>query len=516
MQVPAPEVLTMADVLRDPQLNKTLTEGGPAGQIQVPFLIADDTLKQMLKEAMQPPKLGAPQRVDGRLCNRIVIDEADGQMTLWIDQQQNILRRIDLPTGDFKKILDQDGVTKDLSMVVNFDQAQIDQPIDEKAFQFEPPLGAQVLDRIVELVPPTPIAPASEPTNLKLTKLWTAADLKIPGNIVVLDSPNGPPKILVLEGWNSVAELDADGKLVAMHDLKLSNDQPVVRLHTGVGKDGKRYFAGLADGMPQFHLFDENWNRVLSFPKPEDSAGSQVCDVQLVDLDGKGQLQMGVGYWGDVGVQGVSLAGDRLWRDNSLQFVLHIAATSPDAQGHRKLLCMNNRGSIVPLNFEGKAEPEIVVQNRLLENIFGADMQATVQSQGTGQMQGSGQFDYCAFSTNNDLENFALGVSLDGKELWNYQLPKGVAGLPIEAATTGDLAGNGTKQWVIPGADGSVHILAADGKPIDKFNTGSALAGIGAMKIGNRHVLLVSKVLDKPEGEIKHVLEAWQVEPAGK
>jgi hypothetical protein len=225
---------------------------------------------------------------------------------------------------------------------------------------------------------------------------------------------------------------------------------------------------------------------------------------------------MGVGYWGDVGVQGVSLAGDRLWRDNSLQFVLHIAATSPDAQGHRKLLCMNNRGSIVPLNFEGKAEPEIVVQNRLLENIFGADMQATVQSQGTGQMQGSGQFDYCAFSTNNDLENFALGVSLDGKELWNYQLPKGVAGLPIEAATTGDLAGNGTKQWVIPGADGSVHILAADGKPIDKFNTGSALAGIGAMKIGNRHVLLVSKVLDKPEGEIKHVLEAWQVEPAGK
>jgi hypothetical protein len=108
-----------------------------------------------------------------------------------------------------------------------------------------------------------------------------------------------------------------------------------------------------------------------------------------------------------------------------------------------------------------------------------------------------------------------VGITLDGRELWNYSLPAGVHGRPIEVVTSGDIAGDGTREWLIAGADGSIHILAADGKPIDKFNTGTLLVGLGAAKFGDKRVLLVASALDKPDGDRKGTLEAWLVEPSG-
>jgi hypothetical protein len=86
----------------------------------------------------------------------------------------------------------------------------------------------------------------------------------------------------------------------------------------------------------------------------------------------------------------------------------------------------------------------------------------------------------------------------------------------VEVIVTGDVAGDGAHDWLLAGPDGSIHILGPDGKPIDKFETGSALGGVAATKIGDQRVLLVSKVFDKPNGDAKGTLEAWAVEPATK
>ena len=275
-------------------------------------------------------------------------------------------------------------------------------------------------------------------------------------------------------------------------------------MRTAVDKSGKRYYVGSANRQPQCHVFDENWKRVLSFPKPEDAANDGIGDVQIADLDGSGKPQLCVSYWGDVGVQGVSLDGNRLWRDQSMQFVLRTAPTQADAQGHRQLLCTHSRGTIVPLSFEGKPDKEITIPDRHIYYLVADDL------------NGKGADSYCALAGTIINDNTAIGVTLDGKELWNYPLPAGVHGRPIEVVTTGDLTGNGTRQWLIAGADGSIHILAADGKLLDKFNTGNELAGLAAAKLGDQHVLLVSKVLDKPDGETKGTLEAWSVEPVAK
>ena len=85
-------------------------------------------------------------------------------------------------------------------------------------------------------------------------------------------------------------------------------------------------------------------------------------------------------------------------------------------------------------------------------------------------------------------------------------------GRPVEVITAGELASDGARNWILAGPDGSIHIVDADGKPVDKFNTGAALSGVAAAKFGEQRVLLLSKVFDKPSVDAKGALEAWAVD----
>jgi outer membrane lipoprotein-sorting protein len=503
LKIPAPEKLTVEDVIRDPQLYSTLVQGPGGAPVQIGLLLTDGTISQFLQDAMQPPKLIAPDVLDGHPCNRIQVDKQDGTITLWIDQQDNILRRIELPTVAQAQLQGIDTPVNNVTTSIDFTNASFKAPAGD-AFKFAVPDNAKLVKQLVEEVQPTAPAAASEPKNFKLTKLWTAADIKDPGNILVFDGPDGQPRILAFDGWRTIAELDKEGKTVARHELDIPQDAVVNYLRTALDKDGHRYFLAAANAQPQLFVFDENWKRLLTFPKSEDNSTQGVWDAQIVDLKGDGKLQLYVGYWGDLGVQGVALDGDRLWRDRSVQFVFRLATTEPDEQGHRHLLCTHNRGSIVKFDADGKLEKEINFPNRNVYYLVGDDI------------EGHGKNSYCALVGTTSGDNIALGVSLDGKELWDYTLPVGVHARPIEVIGTGDISGDSGKQWIIAAPDGSIHILAADGKPLDKFNTGSTLAGVAADKFGDQRVLLISKVFDKPQGDAKGTLEAWQVEPAGK
>jgi outer membrane protein assembly factor BamB len=501
LKLPAPDKLSVDDIVRDPQLYSSLMQGPGGAPVQIGLLMTDTTLAQFLQDAVQPPKLIAPDTFEGHPCNRVQVDKQEGIVTLWIDQQDNVLRRIELPTIEKTQIPGMDTPVTNVTTTIDFHNASFKVPGGD-AFKFEVPDDAKLVKQLTE-VPSTPPAQASDPANFKLRKLW-AADLKDPGNILVINQPDGQPHILAFDGWRTVVELDKDGKTVARHELDIPENAAVMFLRTAVDRDGKRYFAAAANAQPQLFVFDENWKRILDFPKPEDNSTQGVWDMQLADLKGEGKPQLYVGYWGDLGVQGVSLAGDRLWRDRSVQFVFRLATTEPDEQGRRHLLCTPNRGSIVMFDADGKPEKEISFPNRNVYYLVGDDL------------EGHGKNSYCTLVGTPTGDNIALGVSLDGKELWNYTLPAGVHARPIEVITAGDISGDVDKEWLIAAADGSIHILTADGKLVDKFNTGSTLAGLAAEKVGDQRVLLISKVFDKPQGDAKGTLEAWQIEPAAK
>ena len=163
-------------------------------------------------------------------------------------------------------------------------------------------------------IPKADIAPKSQPKNHKLTSLWKCTELKGPGNILVVPQAGGAPRLAVVDSWNSVAEIGLDGKVVATHKLDIQQkEEAVCNLRTAVGGDGKRLFVGFANGHQRLHLLDQDWK--LLFHYPADALQNRhdgIADVQFGDLDGDGTLRLYVSYWGVVGVQAVSLAGERV------------------------------------------------------------------------------------------------------------------------------------------------------------------------------------------------------------
>ncbi|HUY32676.1 MAG TPA: redoxin domain-containing protein [Pirellulales bacterium] len=342
------------------------------------------------------------------------------------------------------------------------------------------------------------ISPRREPEKLRLKRLWACTALKSPGNLLVVANDSGRDRMFALEGLRSVAELDAEGNLSAMHRLDLparKKDAVISFLRTAGDGAGKRFFLGSAPGVQQLHVFDDRWKRLRSFPEEGDHAG--ISDALLADLDGDGEVEIAVGYYGEVGIHCVSLDGRRLWRNRAAENVLGLAVWGPDGEGHRGLLATSQLGTLLPIDAKGNARRAIVVGDRFARLIFTADL------------DGDEQPEWCAIAhdklgSGKLGPDVAVGISPGGEELWSHPLPAGKQPHPaFEAVAAGNLLGHETGQWVIAGADGSIHILAIDGALIDRFNYGASLSGLAVAHVDGRGILLVAT---------DEAVEAWQVE----
>ena len=209
-------------------------------------------------------------------------------------------------------------------------------------------------------LPEVKTAPRSEPARLKLAPLWKCAEVKSPGNVTVVNPGAGPARLLVVENWNSVAEIGADGKLIALHDkLDLGPNERIGTVRTAVGRDGRRCYAAYLLGQQRCHVYDENWRLLAHYP--EDALKNPhrgISDVRLGDLDGDGTLNLYVGYWGVVGVQAATLDGKRLWSNRSLSEVSCLVIgdiRGPSVAGQRDLFCTGGTGAIVVLDCKRRA-----------------------------------------------------------------------------------------------------------------------------------------------------------------
>jgi hypothetical protein len=176
--------------------------------------------------------------------------------------------------------------------------------------------------------------------------------------------------------------------------------------------------------------------------------------------------------------------------------VSRIAVWAQDAKGPRTVICTNSMGSLVVLDAQGKRTEEIKIPDRLVHWVVAADLR------GDQKMELSGL--YLA-----ELgASVAIGIDPKGAELWNHILPKGVHRRPVEQIVAANLAPGGPGQWLVPGPDGSILVIAADGKPVDRWQTGSVVAGLATMNVEGQPVLVVAST---------DAVEAWRVKwPAGQ
>jgi thiol-disulfide isomerase/thioredoxin len=344
------------------------------------------------------------------------------------------------------------------------------------------------------------ILPRSEPASLRLTPLWNCTELAQPGNILVVERAEGPPRILVLEQASSIAEIAPAGNVVSLRPLGAPQNEPVMVLRTAVGEDGARLFAGSATGALRAHLWDDDFKLRFSFPPDAtENRHPGIADVRLADLDGDGTLEMALSYFGEVGVQGVSLEGKRVWANRSVVGSLRIAVLAPDDQGKAGLLCMESPEGmaerLVILDGQGERQGEVIVPNRAFVWIEAADL------------DGDGRPELCGFCPSQQMHLDAVGFDLDGKELWSHPMPRGMHQHQVEAITPGRLLADQPGQWLLAGADGSIRIVDADGKLIDSFAYGATLTGLATASWDGKQVLLVATT---------NGVDAWQVEPSAQ
>ncbi len=342
------------------------------------------------------------------------------------------------------------------------------------------------------VIPQARIAPRSEPTTLPLKPAWHSDEVIKPGNILAV-ADGGQSRILVLDGMRNVVELDDRGQLAKRYELELPNDAAISFLRTGVDGEGARYFAGSASAYQHLFLFDSGFSKLLVYPTDGKHAG--ISDLRLADLDGDGKLDINVGFWGSVGVQSVSLAGDRRWSMRSLEDVWCLTVTGPASGGPRGLLASDGRGMLVPINAAGKEGSPLSLPGRFLRWVQAADL------------DGDGQDEYCCVASVKAGVEGVVALTSAGTLLWAYDLPVGAQTNPaLEMITHGKLDG-ANDSWVVAGADGSVNILASDGKLLDRFCVGAAIQGLAVGEINGRGALLVAT---------EQGVDAWQLEPAAQ
>lgn len=399
-------------------------------------------------------------------------------------------------------ILGPDGVVQDYENVFDPDLAENLTPKLEKVLA-----GAKLYEETLKQyaapstggsgetqVTTAEIAARSEPTKLKMSSLWTSRDLKSPGNVLAINEDEG--RLFVLDNWQTVVELNADGDLLDRHQLDLPKqpEEAVVSfLRTAVDRRGHRFFLGSANGVQQLFVFDSEWKRSFAFPT--DGTHPGITDALFTDLNGDGEPEIFTGYWGPSGVQCVALNGKRRWTNKSCENVLKLAIL--ESEGKSTLLAATAMGNIVPIDQQGREGKPWAAGKRFIQLIFTADL------------DGDGTSEICAIGPKagdamRPGENAAIGLSPTGEVLWEYELPAGVpTNGALEYVTSGNLVDD-AGQWVIAGPDGSIHILSANGELLDRFNGGLSLAGLAVALLREQPAL----VLSSPDG-----VEARRFEP---
>ena len=211
-----------------------------------------------------------------------------------------------------------------------------------------------------------------------------------------------------------------------------------------------------------------------------------LTDVELGDLEGDGRIKAYVGFGGSVGVKCVSLQGTPIWSCRSLFNVGRVLPGPANAQGHRDLFCISDANSLAILDATGQLRDAARVPGEgILQSLVHADL------------TGSGQETWCGILHLPDNQQLAtghftaMGLNTKGEVTWKYELPFGTQ-QPVEPIVVGRLLSGTARQWILPGSDGSIYVLAADGTPIDHFNYGSQVSGLATLEIDGKPVLLIS------------------------
>jgi hypothetical protein len=340
----------------------------------------------------------------------------------------------------------------------------------------------------VTRLPEQVITPQKQPVRFKLERAWRAGGVALPGNVICLDAAQdaAAPRIVALDGWRTIVELDAQGAERGRHELDLPADAGIGFLRMAPGKDGGRWWLAGRRGGQHVFVFDDAWRLHLTYPEPGGTVHEGISDAEIADLDGDGTPEIVVGYLGTVGVQVATLAGERLWRARSATPVVDVAVRPPAAGGTtREVLVVAGDGRIVRASGDPQGEAGSTPPS-----------EAPLISLASGPVAEAGAWALVGIASERIGSQMAVGIdSSTLSRSWTLPLGDGVhRDGPIEPVAWADLLGTPRRQWLIAAPDGSVTVAWADGRVVDRYQHGKPLVGIGGYRQGERgHIVLATR-----------------------
>jgi len=315
------------------------------------------------------------------------------------------------------------------------------------------------------------VAKKSDPSRLRMTQRWHCRDVREPGNLAIVADGTQKLRIYAIEAFRRIIELDSNGIVVARHDPKLPPDARISYLRAARDGQGRLWLAASAPGQPQLVLLDERFQVQLRHPARQAVA---IGDVQLVDVEGDGTLELVVGYLGVNGVHLVALDGNRKWRNPSVENVSRLAVIGRPggSAAGRQILAATYSGRVTPIDVHGADAAKWQPDAGAIHQVLAAD----------GLL--------CAVAATPDGGFVAAGIKPDGTSLWELPLPIGRSTQPVEPIAWGQLSGD-RPHWIVASADASIHFIAQDGKIIDQFSYGAQLGGIAVLRDADGRDLLI-------------------------
>ena len=347
---------------------------------------------------------------------------------------------------------------------------------------------------VIETPPEPLVAPRRQPVRFKLTRVWRAADVALPGNVVCLDAAQGgvaPARIYVLDGWRTVVELDVDGGELGRHELEIPAAAAVRFLRTAVDATGRRWWLGGARGGRQVFVFDADWRLHAAYPPADAAAAAGIAAARLVDTDGDGSPEIVVGSSDAAGVQAATLAGEDIWRAATVGPVLDLAA-GPAGDAARALLVVDAAAGLVPIGAAGAVGRPLPDVGRRLRSLM------------SGAVAPDAAWAAVGLAVGPDGDTLALGVAADGQAAW--ELPLAAAAQPagpLEPIAWADLLGTPRRQWLIAAPNGAITVAWADGRVVDTYRHGAAITGLGGYRHAGAGCIVVAS---------RSAVEAWRLE----
>ena len=329
------------------------------------------------------------------------------------------------------------------------------------------------------------IVPRRQPVRFKLERAWRASGVMLPGNVVCLDGARGadPTRVVALDGWRTVVELDATGREQGRYELALPRDDGVGFLRTTLDGSGRRWWLAGRRGGQRVFVFDAEWRLKAAYPGSGGAGPEGIGAAELADLDGDGTPEIILGHRGTGGVETVTLEGGTLWGDRSLGSVVGLAIGPPGEAVERTVLCVCTGGRLVAAE-RGREQAPDVTPPVPLTAVF------------SGPVAPDHAWAVLGLAARESAKPFALGIDPAALSTdWQLPLPEGPRrDGPFEPVCWADLLGTTRRQWLIAAADGSVTVAWADGRVVDRYQHGRPLTGIGGYRDGDTgHVVIATK-----------------------